>query len=200
MTIETESGFAAATRIVAGDDGTNYDSVAIALHWTTAVLVLIQFALSQLWGLFARPARHLLVAAHMSFGILLAVVIAVRLIWRLIPGHQVSLLDIGWVRLASKVMHYALYALLASEAVLGFVLRWSGDEAMSFFGLQIAAPFAKWSSGAHHQVGEFHEWIGWAIVIIAVGHAAAALYHHYALRDRVLGRMLPWARRDRPSA
>lgn len=199
MTIEPESGFAAPTRIAAGDDGTNYDSVTIALHWTTAALVLNQFALSQLWGLFARPARHLMVTAHMSFGILLAVVIAVRLIWRLIPGHQVSLLDIGWVRLASKATHYVLYALLATEAVFGFLLRWSSDEAMSFFGLQIAAPFAKWSRPAHHRVGEFHQWIGWAIVIIAVGHAAAALYHHYVLRDRVLGRMLPWAR-GRPSA
>jgi cytochrome b561 len=28
-------------------------------------------------------------------------------------------------------------------------------------------------------------------VIIAVGHALAALYHHYMLKDRVLIRMLP---------
>ena len=41
--------------------------VAIGLHWTTAALVLVQFTLSQLWGLFARPYRHLLVAARMSF-------------------------------------------------------------------------------------------------------------------------------------
>jgi len=34
-----------------------------------------------------------------------------------------------------------------------------------------------------------------SIVILAAGHAAAALYHHYALKDRVLGRMLPLARR-----
>jgi cytochrome b561 len=31
------------------------------------------------------------------------------------------------------------------------------------------------------------------IVIIAFGHAMAALYHHYVLRDRVLRRMLPGA-------
>src|SRR5438309_5020041 len=105
MTIESESGFAAATRIVAGDDGTNYDSVAIALHWTTAALVLNQFALSQLWGLFARPARHLLVTAHMSFGNLSAVVIAIRLIWRSVPGHQISPLETGWVWLAAETMN-----------------------------------------------------------------------------------------------
>ena len=37
----------------------------------------------------------------------------------------------------------------------------------------------------------FHEWIGWAIIILALIHALAALYHHYVLKDRVLERMLP---------
>lgn len=97
----------------------------------------------------------------------------------------------GWTQLASKAVHYLLYTLLAAEAVLGFTLRWSGGEAMSFFGLPIPAPFAAWSRAAHHQVGELHEKVGWAIIIVALGHAAAALYHHYVLRDRVLVRMLP---------
>jgi len=38
---------------------------------------------------------------------------------------------------------------------------------------------------------EWHEKIGWAIIIVALGHAAAALYHHFVLKDRVLRRMLP---------
>src|ERR1700712_2530397 len=137
-----EGAVAAATRIAAGDDGTNYGGVAILLHWLTALLVITQFALAQLWGLFGRPAHHIMVVAHMSFGMILAVVIVVRIIWRWMPGHQISSLEIGLVRIASKAVHYLLYALLASEAVLGFVLRWSGNEAMSFFGFCIHAPFA----------------------------------------------------------
>ena len=31
----------------------------------------------------------------------------------------------------------------------------------------------------------------WAIVIVAFGHAAAALMHRYVFKDRVLNRMLP---------
>ena len=38
---------------------------------------------------------------------------------------------------------------------------------------------------------EWHENVGWAIIILAAGHAFAALYHHYALKDRVLIRMMP---------
>ncbi|MBP2302119.1 cytochrome b561 [Azospirillum picis] len=87
--------------------------------------------------------------------------------------------------------HYMLYALLAAEACLGFLLRWSGNEAMSFFGILIQPPFPPFSKDGHRLVGEIHEWVGWTIVILAAGHAAAALYHHYVLRDDVLRRMLP---------
>jgi cytochrome b561 len=191
MTYGNESGFAAATRVLAGDDGTRYDPFAILLHWTTAVLVVVQMTLAQVWGLWGRPARHFMVVAHMSLGIVLTAVIVTRLVWRLIPGHQVPPSEVGWVRLASKSVHYLLYAMLAAEAVLGFLLRWSGGESMSFFGLQIASPFAEWSRPAHHLVGGLHEWNGWAIILVAAGHAAAALYHHYVLHDRVLRRMLP---------
>jgi cytochrome b561 len=182
------------TRIAAGDDRTHYDRGAIALHWLTVALVLTQFALGETWSWFERPTRHLMIVAHMSFGIILTAVIVIRLAWRLIPGHQIPPAVSGRVELASKAVHYLLYAMLAAEAVLGFVLRWSGNEEMSFFGLLIPPPFAPFSKPVHRLIGEIHDWNGWAIIILAAGHAAAALYHHYVLRDRVLARMLPFLR------
>lgn len=182
------------TRIVAGDDRTQYDKFAITLHWLTAVLVLAQFVLAETWGWFAKPTRHLMITTHMSFGIILTTVIVIRIIWRLIPGHQMPPAASGWTELASKAVHYLLYVLLAAEAVLGFVLRWSGNESMSFFGLLIPPPFAPFTKPMHKLIGEIHNVNGWAIIILAVGHAAAALYHHYALHDRVLSRMLPAVR------
>ena len=41
--------FDTVTRIAAGDDGTSYDPVAIALHWATALLVVAQFTLAETW-------------------------------------------------------------------------------------------------------------------------------------------------------
>ncbi|MFM0053800.1 cytochrome b/b6 domain-containing protein [Caballeronia grimmiae] len=139
----------AATRIAAGDDRTSYDAVSIALHWLTVVLVLLQFALSQIWGFTPRPTRHLLIVTHMSFGILLSAVILVRILWRVSPRHQAPVASAGWLELAAKAVHYLLYALLVSEAILGFVLRWSGNESMSFFGFEIAPPFAPLTKATH---------------------------------------------------
>lgn len=191
MALQSDRGLVTATRIAAGDDRTYYDGFAITLHWLTAGLVIAQFALAELWELTPRPTRHLMIVTHMSLGIILTVVLIVRVAWRLMPGHQVRAAEVGWVERASKAVHYLLYGLLAAEAVLGFVLRWSGNEAMSFFGLLIPPPFAPFSREAHRLVNELHEWIGWTIVIVAAGHALAALFHHYVLRDDVLRRMLP---------
>jgi len=191
MSAETETSFDTTTRVLAGDDGTNYDNVAIALHWATAVLVVVQMALAQLWGLWDRPTHRFMVISHMSLGVILTAVIAARIVWRFIPGHQVAAVDVGIARVAAKAVHYILYALLVAEAVLGFIFRWSEGKPINFFGLLIPGPFGAWSREAHHQVGEIHEWNGWAIIGIAFLHALAALYHHYVLKDRVLLRMLP---------
>lgn len=181
----------AATRVAAGATRARYDNVAIGLHWLTVALVFANFALAQTWEGFPRPTRHLMVVAHMSFGILLAAAVVARVAWRLIPGHQVRSAVSGLTERAAAAVHWLLYLLLAVSAVLGFVLRWTEGEAMSFFGLQIPSPMATVSRPTHHLIGEAHEWVGWAIIVLAAGHAAAALYHHFIVRDSVLRRMLP---------
>jgi len=185
------TSFDTATRVLAGDDGTTYDNVAIALHWATAALVIANFALSQTWDWFAKPTKGLMEDTHMSFGVLLTAVIIARIAWRLIPGHQVSSLAAGWQRIGSKATHYVLYVLLVAEATLGFAFRWGAGRPMEFFGAGIPPLIDEMSKPLRHELREFHEWIGWAIIIIAALHAASALYHHYVLKDRVLKRMLP---------
>jgi hypothetical protein len=66
MESETRSAVATATRIAAGDDRTRYDALAVALLWLTVALVLILFGLAETWAWFDRPARHLMIAAHVN--------------------------------------------------------------------------------------------------------------------------------------
>ena len=189
-----EDRLAASTRVLAGDDGTNYDRVAIALHWLTAALVLVQFVSAITWDYFPREIRETMESLHVSLGVALTAVIVARLAWRWMPGHQVSSLEAGWVKLASKGMHYLLYALLVAQAALGFAFRWAQGHPVGFFGLPIPGPYGQLDRPVRRQLHELHEWGGWAIVVLALLHAAAALYHHYALKDRVLQRMLPLAK------
>ena len=80
------------------------------------------------------------------------------------------------------------------QAALGWTISWSMGHPIHFFGLPIPGPFGALSRAARHDVREIHSYVGWTIVIVALGHALAALYHHYRLHDRVLGRMFPPAR------
>jgi cytochrome b561 len=87
-----------------------------------------------------------------------------------------------------------LYALLVAQIGLGFALRWLQGGELSFFGL-FSLPSLLARSRDTAEVLEFlHKWNGWAIVLLAAGHAAMALLHHYWLKDGVLRRMLPAGR------
>lgn len=195
------TSFDVATRIAAGDDKTDYDNVAVSLHWVTAALVLFQFVSAETWDWPGKPTRHAMESIHVSLGILLTAVIVARVAWRLIPGHQRPSIVSGWVEMASKAVHYLLYALLVGQAVLGFLFRWAQGHPLSFFGLfAIPSPVGAVDKATRHTFHDLHEKAGWAIIILALGHALAALYHHYGLQDRVLGRMLPMARRSERGA
>lgn len=186
-----------ATRVAAGATRTRYDNVAMTLHWLTVLLVLGLFGLGELWGYAGRPLRHELVVLHMSLGILLGLAVAARIAWRLMPGHQVAPAATGLTETLARIVHWLLYALLVVQFLFGWYVRWSEGEAMSFFGLLIPSPLTPVARATHHQLQEIHGWVGWAIVILALGHGAAALYHHFVLRDSVLVRMLPRGAMDR---
>jgi len=113
-----------------------------------------------------------------------------RLFWRATSGRRLDH-GSGLLDRAAQAGHHLLYGLLAAEVALGFLFRWSGHSPLSFFGLIIASPFAPLSRSAHALIGQTHDLVAWIIIVIALGHACAALFHHYVMRDGVLRRMLP---------
>jgi cytochrome b561 len=171
-----------------------YDRITIALHWLSALLVIALFVAAYLWNNeFARgsPPRKFLQSLHISLGILFTLVFVARLFWRTTRGRKLASEEEGIVRILSKGMHHLLYTLLAAQIILGYLLRWAQGEPFMFFGLfSIPSLFAP-----DKPLAGWFEWLhnyaAWTIIILAFGHAAAALTHHYLLKDDVLKRMLP---------
>ena len=169
-----------------------YDGLSMALHWLTALLVVVLFALAELWGFVPRgsPLRHGMQSLHVSLGLTLGAVFLLRVIWRSTGARRVPPVVGGLQHVAAVLMHYGLYGLIAVQIVLGFLFRWAQGP-IGFFGLfGIPSPLAIGKS-THHLVAFLHHYCGWLIIILAGGHAVVALAHHYVLRDRVLQRMLP---------
>ena len=170
---------------------TRYDPVSILLHWLVALLVVVQFALAELWDFPPKPVHHLMVVTHMSLGVIFAAVLLFRLMWRFLLRHEVEDFTVGLVRVASRMMHYVLYLLLVIQVALGFLWRWAENHPVDFFGFSISSPFGAFPKGTNDVIGELHDLNAWVIIILAGGHAAMALVHHFLLRDQILRIMLP---------
>ena len=89
------------------------------------------------------------------------------------------------------MMHHALYVLIVAEVVLGFLTRWTDNQALNLFGLLIPSPFGNFSKATGGLVDDIHAVNAWLIMVLVGGHILAALGHHYLLKDGVLRRMLP---------
>ena len=63
----------------------------------------------------------------------------------------------------------------------------------SWFGLA-DIPLLPVSSDFAAAAKESHELLGWTMAALVILHVAAALRHHFLLRDTVLARMLPGTR------
>ncbi|MBB5573717.1 MULTISPECIES: cytochrome b [Rhizobium] len=170
-----------------------YDHFTIALHWLTAFLVLTLFALAEARGFVARgtPLRGDLIFVHISLGVLLAAVLILRIVWRVATRQRTAPAVSGLQHVVATLTHLALYALMISQVSYGFLMIWVSGNGPSFFGLFSVPPLLVLDQPTRHLMSELHDYTAWAIIAIAGTHAAAALMHHYVLRDRVLVRMIP---------
>lgn len=173
-------------------DLAHYDRATIALHWLTALLVVGLFALAETWSFLPRgtPTRRLLQSLHISFGLVFAAVFVLRAVWRLSAGRRLPPAAGGWRRVAGTGMHALLYALMAAQIVLGFLFRWAQGEPFAFFGLFDVPTLIPIDREQRRFIGGLHDTVAWTIVVLALLHALAGLFHHYFLRDGVLRRML----------
>jgi cytochrome b561 len=167
-----------------------YDSVSILLHWLTAGLVVILWTLGQTIDFFPKGAPKIDArSVHIVLGATLGVVLLGRILWRASAGRRLPLAHQGWLGVTAKVVHYGLYVLVAVTVVLGIFNAWQrGDVLFNAYRIPQLIPGDRVLRRA---LGELHGDCADVVLIVAGLHAAAALAHHYLLRDRVLRRMLP---------
>jgi cytochrome b561 len=172
---------------------TRYDTTTIVFHWVTAILVAEQWLGAQIIDWFPKGAPRIDGrSVHIICGVLLAMILLSRVVWRVTQGRRLPLADGRMLNLVAKATHWGLYALLAAMVVVGMALTWTrGDSTFNLFTLPAFDP-------ANHapadQVHDVHVTIGWIIVGVAGLHASAALFHRCVWHDGALGRMLPSSR------
>jgi len=189
MELRTANEREKASSVIA-ESPTCYDGATITLHWLTAGLVVLLWGIAQVIDLFPKgPPRIAARSTHILLGVVLGIVLVVRMIWRSNSGRRLPRAAPGWVGATTTLVHYALYALVAATVALGVFNAWvRGDH---FFGLFALPKFDPNNTGLKETVEDLHGTFANTVLIVAGVHAAAALVHHFALRDGVLRRMLP---------
>jgi len=174
-----------------------YHPSQVALHWLSAVLVLLAWAIGAI--VFervadsGRAAQLLALRAHMATGLAVAFVIALRLALRLAldqPPRATS----GSAKLdaLARAVHAGLYVAALAMPASGLALALSTGLAPIVLG-QSQAPIP---TGIHDAPAlGVHAAIGVLLISLVVLHALAALYHQFVRRDRLLARM--WFARGR---
>jgi cytochrome b561 len=170
-----------------------YDGIAKSLHWLAVALLGCQFVTAALLpDIKVDTAPDLVINLHFSFGFVILVVMALRIVRRLTHPVPVSPLDApAWERFLARATHLTFYVVLLIGPFLGWASASAHSVPIRLFGLvampDIAPRKAHWAALA----GDIHGYAMWTLLGLIAIHASAALYHHFVRHDQVLRRMLP---------
>ena len=167
-----------------------YDKNTIMLHWLSAALVAGLWLVGQSIDFFPKGTPRVTVRSlHIVAGLMLAVVLVMRLAWRRQGGVKLPAADPGVAGKLAVGVHHLLYMLLALVVLAGIANVWVRGDTL--FGLFKVPTFDPTNKGLRKLVGELHSLGANTLFAIAGAHAAMAVWHHLALKDSVLRRMLP---------
>jgi cytochrome b561 len=168
-----------------------YGAITQAFHWLTAVLVVAAYLLSKgdrysLYSAEADAVRRM----HETLGVLVVLVVALRLLWAWFDDAPARRPMPRWTAAAAGLVRFALYALVISIPATAVLGTWLEGIPITLAGMDIVPPMSQ-ARGWGQLIMGIHTALGGAILWLAGAHAAAALFHHFCLRDGVLKAMLP---------
>jgi len=174
----------------------SYGVVAIAFHWTIALLFFGQIALGYLMQAMAdRPRLQFnLFQWHKSFGFLVLALALLRVAWALssarplpVPGGP------RWEEVAARFAHLLLLALTVIVPLAGWAIASTSPLRIpSFvFNLIVVPDLPLTRSDAMEAFwSQTHALLAYGAGLLALAHAGAAIHHHFLRRDATLARML----------
>ena len=177
---------------ISTDMNAKHSTVTRIIHWLTALLAIAAFVLGpEDLEEMDNPDLDWGGQTHETLGLVVIGLTVLRIIWMLFCKKPEEIPMSRAMKIASKSVQGALYLLLLAvpaTAVLGIWLE--GDSLALIQNIAVSSPFS-----VDQNLGEFlidiHPTLADVLIWLAGLHAAAALLHHYVLKDDVLKSMLP---------
>ncbi|NNG21981.1 cytochrome b [Telluria aromaticivorans] len=164
-------------------------------HWVMALIWIAAWIIGFIAVHFrdALNAHHELTILHKALASTVIFLTVFRIVWRW--RHPAPALPASMspaLRRAAHQAHIALYALaLVALPLSGWMWSSVADKPIMMLGLVKLPPLVAPAPEYYGLAKMVHQWLSWSIGLLVLGHAAAALKHHFHDRDGVLTSMLP---------
>lgn len=171
----------------------HYNRTAQVLHWLLALLLLGQLAFGWWLGDIPRntPARGYYVNLHKSVGMLIALLVLVRLGWRLRHGAP-ALPDFvpRWQQKLAAASHHLLYLLMLLVPLAGYLASNFSKHGVKFFNVFVLPPWGPDDKSIYTLFNQTHKVAAVLLLVLIAVHVGAALWHGWR-RDGIFSRMWP---------
>lgn len=176
---------------------TRYSRASIAMHWAMVLVFVAVYVLINLAEGFEKGSapRQMARDWHATLGLLVFALVWLRIVLRVLgTTPPIVPTPAVWLEKLAKLGHLALYAMMIVLPLLGWLLLSARGKPIPFLGLELPALIAP-DKPLGRQIKEIHELGGNLGYVLIGGHAIAALFHHYVLKDNTLSRMTGLMRR-----
>lgn len=176
------------------DMNTRYTKTAAALHWLIALLIIATFFLGlTMVDMAVSPTKLKFVNWHKWMGVTALGLVALRLLWRLTHAAPPLPATIPkWQRVAAELGHLGLYVLMFAVPLSGYFYSLAAGYPVVYLGKFPLPVLMGPNPELKPILKTVHYVLNMGMAALVVGHALAALKHHFIDRDDILKRMLPW--------
>jgi cytochrome b561 len=149
-----------------------YSRLQIGLHWLVALLIPLAWLSSsgaqEAWDAMEKGAAAPAFVPHVAFGISILALVVLRLVVRLRRGVPDAPGTPGSLQVRAAEWGHRLIYLLMIAVPLGGISIWFGGM----------------------DNGDIHGLFANVLMVVVLGHALMALYHHYVVKDGLIRRMM----------
>lgn len=178
------------------DQATRFGWISIALHWSSAAVVILMLYLGATLSFMDVDAAAAQRNLHMSLGICGWVLVAARIVWRFRSIHPRATGLNDLTHQIARWSHYALLIGLSLMLISGPLMAWSSGAAIPVVGsLSLPSPIGQWP-GLLFVAQKTHIVAGNVVLWLTLLHVLAGFKHLMFHDDDSFVRML-WPVRDR---
>ena len=162
------------------------------LHWTMAVIILAMLFIGI--GMVASLSDyHWLVSIHKPLGILILILVAIRLVNRLLnPAPPLPEGMPAWQPFAAHASHFVLYALMFALPLVGWGMLSAARYPIVLYGPPELPPILPRDAPLYAVLRIVHTGLALLLFAAFIAHFTAALMHALIYRDGVFPSMAPW--------